>query len=249
MKAPAPTELAPLGFEMSLETALTTNTEPFADTREMFLIHAGLEREFALLPGLVRGVAAGDTERSRIVADHIELLGEFLHHHHSAEDTHLWPKLLDRGREEVAPMVQVMESQHQSLHRLLGEVATATTAWRDNASSEQAQTLAGTLDRLLPQLDEHLRTEEERVLPLIEKFITAAEWAMMAADAPGGMSQEQLIVTFGMVMYEADPELVEAALSLLPEEARSVVREMAPRAFASYAERVHGTATPSRHDA
>jgi len=71
---------------------------PYADTSEMYLVHAVFRREFALLPGLVRAVAAGDVERAGIVADHAELLTVLLHEHHSAEDAMLWPRLLALGQ-------------------------------------------------------------------------------------------------------------------------------------------------------
>jgi hypothetical protein len=44
--------------------------------------------------------------------------------------------------------------------------------------------LADTAAELHERLVEHLATEEERALPLIERHITAAEWGQMIADGP-----------------------------------------------------------------
>ncbi|HTU74373.1 MAG TPA: hypothetical protein VMG38_12720, partial [Trebonia sp.] len=55
---------------------------PYADTQDMYALHTMFRREFALLPGLVRGVAAKDEERARAVADHVRLLTLILHNHH-----------------------------------------------------------------------------------------------------------------------------------------------------------------------
>ncbi|MEV6868746.1 hypothetical protein AB0M44_48230 [Streptosporangium subroseum] len=64
---------------------MTTTDEQYADIREMYMVHTVFRWEFALLPALVRGVTAGDEERSQIIADHIGLLNSVLHHHHHGE--------------------------------------------------------------------------------------------------------------------------------------------------------------------
>lgn len=61
------------------------------------MVHTMFRREFALLGDLVERVAAGDTARAKLVTDHIELIDSMLHHHHSSEDVHLWPRIRDRG--------------------------------------------------------------------------------------------------------------------------------------------------------
>ena len=69
----------------------TATTAP-TDTRVMGLIHTIYRREFRLAGEVVRGVAAGDTARAAVVADHLELVHDNLHHHHTAEDDLLWPR-------------------------------------------------------------------------------------------------------------------------------------------------------------
>jgi hypothetical protein len=43
------------------------DTDEPLDGREMFMVHNMLRREFALMPGLVRDVTAGDRERTQIL--------------------------------------------------------------------------------------------------------------------------------------------------------------------------------------
>jgi Hemerythrin HHE cation binding domain len=74
--------------------------EPRADARDMFVVHAMFRREFGLMPGLVPAVAAGDSARAALVADHVALMSEGLAAHHQGEDDHIWPVLrgtLPRG--------------------------------------------------------------------------------------------------------------------------------------------------------
>ena len=139
-----------------------TNGRQNFDGREMVAVHDMLRREFALLPGLVAGVTAGDHDRAQIVGDHIEALMTVLHHHHRSEDEYVWPLLLDRCAESVAPLVGLMEDQHERVATLRHEIDEALSVWRHNATVESREALVDVLDRLIPPLTEHLSDEEER---------------------------------------------------------------------------------------
>jgi hypothetical protein len=51
-----------------------------------------------------------------------------------------------------------------------------------------------------------------------------------------------------MLMYEGDPEVVNAAIATMPEPVRPVIRELAEadQAFAEHSRLVHGTAMSPR---
>jgi hemerythrin-like domain-containing protein len=212
----------------------------------MYMVHTMFRREFAALPALVRGVRAGDIERAQLMAEHIDFLTAVLSAHHRAEDAHLWPKLLQRGREEVAPLVQVMEGQHERIERLTAEVVAALEEWRKDAAAEAGSRLAEELNSLYGVLYEHMGVEEKRVLPLAEKYVTAAEWHAMAGATGAELPPGKMPLVFGMTLYEADPAVIEETLSRLPSGVRTVLEEQGPRDFAAHSERVHGTPAPSR---
>ena len=73
-----------------------TRTAPLTDTRIMPVIHTLFRRELRLASGLLRGVAEGDTARAAVVADHLALVDEVLHHHHSADRHFFLLKSLQR---------------------------------------------------------------------------------------------------------------------------------------------------------
>src|ERR1700678_4185083 len=159
---------------------IVTNPQAAADTREMYMVHTMFRREFAALPALVRSVPALDTERACLIAEHIDLLTAVLDAHHRSEDTHLWPKLLERGGSDDVLMVNVMEGHHESIEQLTTQTATAQGEWQEDASAERGEILAGVLDRLYRLLYDHMRLEEQRILPLAEKYVTAEEWHAMS---------------------------------------------------------------------
>src|SRR5258708_19381519 len=113
---------------------MTTVNEPLADARDMRAVHALIRREFGLRPGLVRAVAAGDKQRTMLVADHVALVRNVLDLHHSGEDKHIWPRLRERGAEEIASIVGVMEEQHGAIHHGLLQLTVPVESCRVSPS-------------------------------------------------------------------------------------------------------------------
>ena len=223
----------------------TTDAQPHFHGSEMLIVHDMFRREFALMPGLVRGVVAGDRDRAQIIGDHIEGATSLLHIHHVLEDDNVWPLLLDRCGESVAPLVRLMEDQHHQIATLIPQVGEAVSIWRDSATVESRQALVDVLDRLIPALKEHLSGEEDRVVPRMEQYITVAEWHAPMGGELAAFSA-QLPLTIGLLMYEGDPHSIDQAIASMPADARPVIRQQAAKTFADHSQRVHGTATPPR---
>jgi hemerythrin-like domain-containing protein len=222
-----------------------TDDGPHFDGREMLMLHDSFRREFALLPGLVRGVAAGDQQRVEVIAEHISFVSTILHHHHHGEDAHVWPLLVERCAGECAALVGLMEAQHEDVARIGREIDEGLRAWGGAAAGAQ-EALAGALARLVPVLRGHLAAEEEHVVPLMEQYITAAEWNEIVEKEAADVDPASLPLSFGMLMYEGDPEVVDAAIATMPEPVRPVIRALAARAFAEHSLLIHKTATPPR---
>jgi hemerythrin-like domain-containing protein len=223
---------------------MTMARGPLSDARDMFAVHTMFRREYGSMPDLVRAVAAGDKQRAAVVADHITLLNTILNLHHSGEDKHIWPRLQRRVPEEIAPIVGVMEGQHEAIHERYLQVDEALGQWRDSASAQTRDALADALDHIIQLLREHLALEEERVVPLIERYITADEYRLLSTEGGADVPPEQLPVIFGMMMYEGEPEVIENIIAEMPAEVQPVIKDLAPKAYAAYAEKVYGTSTP-----
>lgn len=221
-------------------------SDQFFDGREMLTAHDMFRREFGLMPGVVRGVPAGDQERTQVIADRVTSVNDVLYTHHHSEDTHVWPALLQRGSDDVALVVELMEGQHVQIEELSAEAAAALAGWRETATAEARDALADVLDRLVPTLRDHMRLEEERAVPLMEKYITMEEWGRMLQDTAGDIDPQMLVRDFGMMMYEGYPDIIDGAIASMPPEVQPVIRDAAVQAYAAYAESVYGTPTPPR---
>ena len=217
---------------------------PVLDTSVMPTLHTFFRRELRLAPGVVTGVAPGDLDRAGVVADHLDFVTRALHHHHTIEDVLLWPKLLERVPEELAPIVHLMESQHERLDALLQEIGSLVPQFRATADAGTRDRLADLLDTAYAHLVEHLDAEEERLLPLAARALTQAEWDEMGEAGRNGTPKRELALSLGMYQYEGDPEVIAQMLAEAPAPVRWVVPRLSRRAFRRHALRVHGTATP-----
>jgi hypothetical protein len=222
------------------------SNEPYADVREMYLAHAVFRREFGLLPALIDGAGAADVARAQVIAQHFELIQTMLHHHHQAEDTYLWPRLVERAAPGAKPVVAAMAAQHAELDQVLTAVAAGLRGWRQTADPAQGTRLARDAARLGQAIAGHLTAEEEQAVPLIARHITAAEWGEMVAASAPEIAPEQLPLLFGLMTYEGDPEVTREIIEHMPPEIRPVIAGLAADAFARYAEQVHGTPTPAK---
>lgn len=227
-------------------TPATTLSDSLADPRDMLAALTMFRREFGLMPGLVQAVTPGDKQRATLVADHIALMSDLLSQRQAGEDRHIWPRLRERCPEKCGSLADVMEDQHHTVRRCLLQVSNALQPWRDSASARAGSTLAGAIDQLIPVIVEHLAFEEERVVPLIRKHITDAEYAVLSQENAACIPPDKLLATFGMIMYDGDLAGNDMILAEMPVEVQPVIKNLAVQAHASYAADLYGTATPPR---
>jgi len=137
-----------------------------------------------------------------------------------------------------------MEEQHHRIHAANDRVGEDLANWRHGASAEARDALADSLEEVDAALIEHLSAEEEQLLPIAAANLTPAEWEQLGEEGMAGLRKSQLPLVFGMLQYQGDPEVIAMMLSHAPGPARLLMPFLAPRAFARYSRRVHGTATP-----
>lgn len=218
--------------------------ETMADVRDMYMVHIMFRRELGLLPQLVRGVHPGDVKRADLVGAHAALMCQQLHLHHEGEDIFLWPLLAERGGAEAAAVVPAMQAQHHAIEQAYEAVVALLPEWRRTGRDGAA--VADALERLRAAAVEHMALEETEILPLAQRYVTAAEWAKLGEHGLNDTPKKDLPLIFGMAMYEGDPAVIKAVLAHAPLPARLLMPVVGPRLYRTHAKRVHGTATPPR---
>lgn len=243
-----PTAMTPTSTTSTSTTSTprtaSTHDPAVPDTDVMVAVHTFFRRELRLAGPAVRRVTAGDVRRARTVADHLSTVAEHLHRHHSAEDELMWPLLLARVPEELAPLVHLMESQHATVDALLGEVGELVPRWRESAGAVERDRLAGLLERLYVHLAEHLEAEEERLLPVAAREMNVAEWERVGEEARGRGGRRGSLLVLGMIVHDADPAVVARMLAGAPRPVRWLLPRVAHRVYRRRALQVHGTSTP-----
>ncbi len=210
---------------------MNTTAVPMADSRDMYVIHSAFRREFPAAVSLVRAVPEHDVAAATRVADHLQLIVSVLTHHHQGEDDLVWPKVLQRGATDAAPLVAIMESQHEELHTALDHVRACTEVWRRSAALPSREALAAALEAMLAPMMEHLDTEEEHLLPLIDRHLTAQEWAEVGAKGMSKTPKSQLPMIFGMVLRDGQAEHIASLRSVIPAPVWFVMSRLGPRAY------------------
>lgn len=205
----------------------------------MVVVHRAFRREFPLAARLVRATPPGDTDRATQVAEHIELGLLGLDKHHTAEDTHLWPKLLERAAPHTE-LINRMERQHQAVHAHVEQAQKVLPGWQAAPTEENAAELATVLDALTEALVEHLDDEESDILPLVSEHISAAEWDQLGQDIDKTIPKPALMILLGSVLEDADAAEQAIMLGSMPATPRLMWKLLGRRQYARYVRRLRG---------
>ncbi|WP_109778175.1 hemerythrin domain-containing protein [Streptomyces sp. CG 926] len=213
------------------------------NTHEMVVIHRGLRREARLLVELIAAVAPGDTARARTLGDHFRDYRLGLTGHHHGEDAYLWPPLMARVDLE-ADLVLRMEAQHDRVAASLEAVGEALPAWEGWAGEAERDVLVSLLAEHRTVLLEHLDDEEESLLPLAARHLSAHEWDRLGEHFLAATPKPKLLFFLGMVLEEADRAERASMLASLPLAGRLLWRTVGRPAYARRVRAVRRTAAP-----
>jgi hemerythrin-like domain-containing protein len=215
-----------------------TSTTERTDTWDMIVVHRVFRREFRLMPALVRAVRPGDTARAEILAEHLANVAGALHHHHTGEDEMVWPLLLERAQMHTE-LINRMEAQHERLHAPLARIEEILPRWRSTALATDREELAEVIAQASVALDEHLADEEQEILPIIERYLSPAEWNAVGERGRATLPKGRMALVFlGALLEEATPEEEKRFLADLPVPARLLWRLAGKRTYAAARNRV-----------
>ncbi|MFI6339891.1 hemerythrin domain-containing protein [Streptomyces sp. NPDC050535] len=216
----------------------TKKSEKMADSRDMIGAHDAMRREFGALPALIAGVPAGDAQSTSVVADHVLMMVDFLHAHHTSEDDHVWPRLRERCPDDAGPLIETMDRQHAFIDSELKELAAGGRRWQASADATDRDAVAAVAERLLPALYEHLALEEERILPLIDRHLTEREWKTTVEASLGKVPFVQRLLMLGMALRGASQEQAQLLRAAVPAVVWHAGRPLGTRLYRTHRERL-----------
>ena len=220
-----------------------TTAQKLCETSDMVIVHRMFRRECALLPKLVAAVAGGDVARARTVAEHAREVLDMLHHHHVGEDELLWPRLSARTRFH-ADLLARMDSQHQGLAVLLENAATAFAEWQDAPTAHTSTPLTTLLEQLSTGLNVHFDEEEAEILPIVERVLTAGEYAEVGRRGLLSILMTRRLIVLGYLLEDATPAERAVFLAAIPRPVRLAYRLIGRRQHRNETTRLRGPLQP-----
>lgn len=139
----------------------------------MYVIHDALRRDLEHLTRAVERQANLDPDRRKAFDAGWELFKFQLHHHHTGEDTTLWPMVRPRlsDRPDDLELLDAMEAEHVRIGPVLEEIDAAVA---DEESGAERLSEATALFR--QELVDHLAHEERSAVPVVESVMTRQDW-------------------------------------------------------------------------
>ena len=157
------------------------------DQSGMYVIHHAFRRDLAAFESAVRATPVGDTATWRSLGERWRTFATVLHHHHSVEDEHLWPTLLQKaataGDEEGTALLHAMESEHDGIDPALTACAQGFRAMAEHPCDDHRNALDVHVTSTRSALLEHLAHEETEALPLLQRNLTVEENAAFEKQA------------------------------------------------------------------
>ncbi len=188
------------------------------------VIHAAVRRDLARLGAALEGVADGDRSRAAALFRAWTNLRDQLRHHHTQEDTLLFPVLVELGAD--TSLVETMESEHQDMSRALADVDQAMRSYATSGSSADAADAAVAVRRGSVLVDHHLAHEEGELEPFMVAHQDTPQWQAAARR----LRKQPPVVAgwfFAWIQDGADPE----AQAWLDAEVPKPVRFVFSRVF------------------
>ena len=108
-----------------------------ADTRTMPIVHNALRRDLARARLVLTTEPFPHTVQRRALAEHLEWMMDFLHHHHESEDNGLYP-LVRSKNPDAAALLDTMDADHQAVLPAMAALTTAAPRVRRSTRTSES---------------------------------------------------------------------------------------------------------------
>ena len=194
------------------------------DMRPMYLAHHAFRRDLTRFESAVRNTPVGEADVWAALARRWTIFSTVLHHHHTIEDVTIWPAVANRADASGTELLAAMEAEHDLIDPALEGCAKGFAAMTTHPCADHRNALDVHVTTARQLLVDHLRHEETEAIPLIQKLMTADEYAATEEYAGRGISPRQILVLVLWVLEGLSPELRERELAASPVVFRIVNR-------------------------
>jgi hypothetical protein len=146
------------------------------DMQMMYVMHHAFRRDLAAFAAAAQHTPVEDRATWRLLARRWDVLTDVLHHHHTGEDTGLWPWLLEHGTPGDRETLEAMEAEHAEIDPLLGACTEGMARLADHADEDARAALAVRLAATRDSLSRHLAHEERDAMAILQRVMSPEEW-------------------------------------------------------------------------
>ncbi len=173
------------------------------DMTMMYVMHHAFRRDLTAFAAAAVATPVADREAWVALADRWEVFSDALHHHHSAEDSGLWPLLMERTDDAGRAVLQAMEDEHAQIDPILEACAAGFARLASHPEEDTRAALAVRLVAGRELLGEHLRHEETEAIAIIQQVMTAEEWQRLDEEVfKEGLTFKKIIGLVPWVLHE-----------------------------------------------
>jgi hemerythrin-like domain-containing protein len=200
-----------------------------ADTRTMRIVHNALRRDLNRARAVLTTAPYPHTDQRRALAEHLDWMMDFLHHHHSGEDAGLYPMVRRRNPDTIA-LLDDMDADHHRIEPGMDALRRAAGEYRESADA-RAAVVAG-IDELARVLFPHLEREENEMMPAVAASITTAEWDAWTQEFNVGTRAKSDLAREGLwIMEGQNAEDQQLIAELVPPVPRWIILNIFSRGY------------------
>jgi hemerythrin-like domain-containing protein len=198
----------------------TLPTDP-ADTRMMGIVHSALRRGLVRTRIVLEASPLPAGERRTALADHVLWLMDFLHHHHTNEDTGLFPMVL-AANPAAGELLATMDADHHRIAPRITSLEEAAREYRSGSAGSDAALLAA-VNGLLADMCPHLEREEREMMPVVSSSITYGDWRAWEHDFNKTRNMRQLADEGHWVIDNLDAVRRDIVVHVVPAVPRFIL--------------------------
>jgi hypothetical protein len=174
------------------------------------VFHAALRRDLERAISSLGGSGHPTPAQRAALAEHVGLVLDLLHHHHTGEDTGLWP-MVRRRAPDLGAQLDMMEAEHASVAGAIIYTRTAARQYAATTDPSAARRLREALVELSRLLLPHLDHEETEVMPRVMRALSQRDWSVLSRREMRNWSSLALAGT-GMVWMADGLQETERAI-------------------------------------
>ena len=143
------------------------------------VFHTALRRDLERAIGSLAPAARPTQAQRAALAEHVNLVLDLLHRHHTGEDTGLWP-LVRRRAPDLGSQLDMMEAEHASVAGAIVSTRAAARHYAATSDPSAGSRLREALVELSGVLLPHLDHEETEVMPRVRRALTDKDWSTLS---------------------------------------------------------------------